>query len=115
MHRLTHPLVALAFAASSLLPMSSFAQATTEHDHGHASEASTASWTEGEVRKVDRESSKLTIKHGEIKHLDMPGMTMVFTVRDQGLLATLKPGDKIKFMVVSEGRKLIVTDIQSIR
>ena len=69
----------------------------------------------GEVKKIDLEAGKVTLKHGEIKHLDMPGMTMVFTVRDKGLLATVKPGDKIKFMAVSEGGKLIVTDIQPIR
>jgi len=115
MNLFTHFLVASAIAAGSLLPVGSFAQATAEHDHNHASTASAASLTEGEVRKVDQESSKVTIKHGEIKHLDMPGMTMVFTVRDKDLLATVKPGDKIKFMAVSEGGKLIVTDIQPIR
>lgn len=46
------------------------------------------------------------------KNLDMPGMTMVFTVRDKGQLAKFKPGDKVKFMVVQEGGKMIVTDIQ---
>lgn len=115
MNLFTHFLVASAIAAGSLLPVGSFAQATAEHDHNHASAASAASLTEGEVRKVDQESSKVTIKHGEIKHLDMPGMTMVFTVRGKVLLATVKPGDKIKFMAVSEGGKLIVTDIQPIR
>ena len=104
-----------ACAAGAALPLSGFAQAPSEHDHGHASAAPTAALTEGEVKKVDQESSKVTLKHGEIKHLDMPGMTMVFTVRDKGLLATVKPGDKIKFMAVSEGGKLIVTDIQPIR
>jgi Cu/Ag efflux protein CusF len=115
MNLFTHLRVASAFAVGALLPISSFAQASTEHDHSHASAASTAALTEGEVKKVDQESSKVTLKHGEIKHLDMPGMTMVFTVRDKGLLATVKPGDKIKFMAVSEGGKLIVTDIQPIR
>ena len=115
MNLFTHLLIASAFAAGSLLPMSSLAQATAEHDHSHGAAASAASLTEGEVKKVDQESSKVTLKHGEIKHLDMPGMTMVFTVRDKGLLATVKPGDKIKFMAVSEGGKLIVTDIQPIR
>ncbi len=114
MNLFTHYLVASVVAVGSL-PMSSFAQATSEHDHSHASAASAASLTEGEVKKVDQESSKVTLKHGEIKHLDMPGMTMVFTVRDKGLLATVKPGDKIKFMAVSDGGKLIVTDIQPIR
>jgi len=68
--------------------------------------------TEGEVKKVDIEAGKVTIKHGEIKHMDMPGMTMVFTAKDKNLLGKVKPGDKVKFMVVNEGGKMVVTDIQ---
>jgi Cu/Ag efflux protein CusF len=71
--------------------------------------------TDGEVKKVDPDNGKITLKHGDIKNLDMPGMTMVFTVRDKGQLTNLKPGDKVQFMVVQEGGKMIVTDIQSVR
>lgn len=70
---------------------------------------------EGEVRKVDLQAGKLTIRHGDIKHLDMPGMTMVFTVSDARLLANLKVGDKIRFMAVDDKGKLIVTEIQPVR
>ena len=41
---------------------------------------------EGEVRRVDKEGARVTIKHGEIRNLDMPPMTMVFQVRDKALL-----------------------------
>ena len=68
--------------------------------------------TNGDVRKVDQDAGKVTIKHGDIKHLDMPGMTMVFTAKDKSLLAKVKPGDKVQFMVVNEGGKMVVTDIQ---
>ena len=61
---------------------------------------------------MDLDNGKVTIKHGDIKHLDMPGMTMVFTAKDKGLLSNLKPGDKVKFMVVNEGGKMVVTDIR---
>ena len=37
---------------------------------------------------------------------------MVFTAKDKALLANLKPGNKIRFMVVNEGGKMVVTDIQ---
>ncbi len=59
-------------------------------------------------------TGKVTIKHGEIKHMDMPGMTMVFTAKDKkSLLAKVKPGNKVKF----HGRRtrageIVVTDIQ---
>jgi len=73
------------------------------------------SMTDGEVKKVDPDNGKITLKHGDIKNLDMPGMTMVFTVRDKGQLTNLKPGDKVQFMVVQEGGKMIITDIQPVR
>ena len=66
--------------------------------HHPAAAASAADMSEGEVRKVDKEAKKLTIRHGEIKSLDMPPMTMVFQVRDGALLDALKAGDKIRFV-----------------
>ena len=71
--------------------------------------------TDGEVKKVDLDNGKITLKHGDIKNLDMPGMTMVFTVRDKDQLTKFKPGDKVQFMVVQEGGKMIITDIQPVR
>jgi len=65
----------------------------------------------GEVRKVDVEASKITIKHGEIKSIDMPPMTMIFTVKNPALLDRAKVGDKIKFSVAREDGKLVVTEI----
>ncbi len=52
---------------------------------------------EAEVRKVDKDAKKVTLKHGPIKNLDMPGMTMVFQVRDVALLDKFVAGDKIIF------------------
>jgi Cu/Ag efflux protein CusF len=71
------------------------------------------SLTDGEVKKLDLETGKVTIKHSEIKHLDMPSMTMVFTAKNKNLLTDIKVGEKIKFMVANEGGKMIVTDIQT--
>ena len=67
----------------------------------------------GEVRKVDRDNQKITIKHGEIKSMDMPPMTMVFTVKDPALLEAAKPGDKVRFGVAREGGKFVVTAIEA--
>lgn len=52
---------------------------------------------EAEVRKVDKDASKITLKHGPIRNLDMPGMTMVFQVRDKALLDKVAAGDKVRF------------------
>lgn len=61
--------------------------------------ASAQPLTEGEVRKVDAAQKKITLKHGEIRHLDMPPMSMAFQVRDPALLAKVKAGDKVRFSV----------------
>ncbi len=71
-----------------------------------------ADMAQGEIRKVDMENKKITIKHGEIKSLDMPGMTMVFQVKDESLLGKAKAGEKIRFSVEKMGGALVVTDIQ---
>jgi uncharacterized cupredoxin-like copper-binding protein len=68
--------------------------------------------TEGEVRKVDKDAQKLTIRHGPIRNLDMPGMTMVFQVRDPAQLADLQPGDKIRFRAEHAGGAFVATEIQ---
>lgn len=68
--------------------------------------------TDGEVRKVDRENQKITLRHGEIKNLDMPPMTMVFVVKAPAMLDKLNTGDKVQFRAANEGGKLTVTEIQ---
>jgi Cu/Ag efflux protein CusF len=52
---------------------------------------------EGEVRKVDKAAGKISLRHGEIKNLDMPPMSMVFQVKDPSLLDKVKAGDKVRF------------------
>ena len=74
--------------------------------------AATGDMTDGEVRKVDMAQGKVTLKHGEIKNLDMPPMTMVFAVKDKAMLDKLKAGDKIKFKVVNDAGKFTVTEMQ---
>ena len=72
-----------------------------------------AEMADGEIRKVDIENKKITIKHGVIKNLDMPGMTMVFQVKDAALLSKAKVGDKIRFSAEQSGSALVVTEIEA--
>ena len=73
----------------------------------------TSHTTAGEVRKVDRESQKITLKHGEIKNLRMPGMTMVFQVKDAAMLDKVKPGDKVVFAAEKGNGGYVVTELQA--
>ena len=69
--------------------------------------------TEGVVRKLDLENRKITIKHGEIKNLDMPGMTMVFRLPPDISLDMLKPGDKVLFHLEKIDGAYVITDVQA--
>nr|WP_295774184.1 copper-binding protein [Rhodoferax sp.] len=71
-----------------------------------------ADMTNAEVRKIDKDAKKITLKHEAIKNLDMPGMTMVFQVKDASMLDKVQAGDKIKFKVSSEGGAYVVTAIE---
>jgi Cu(I)/Ag(I) efflux system protein CusF len=80
--------------------------------HAGAPAVAPADMADGEVRKVDKEAQKITIRHGVIKSLDMPAMTMVFQVRKPDLLDKVKAGDKIRFKAQQTGSAMVVTDIE---
>jgi Cu(I)/Ag(I) efflux system protein CusF len=67
---------------------------------------------EGEVKKIDLDAGKVTLKHGEIKNLDMPAMQMSFRVSDPAWLKTLQVGDKVKFSADKVGGQFTVTAIE---
>jgi Cu(I)/Ag(I) efflux system protein CusF len=71
-----------------------------------------AEWVSGEIRRLDPANHRLTIKHAEIKSLDMPPMTMVFQVRDPALFGDLKVGDSIQFQAQMEGTRYLVTSLR---
>jgi Cu(I)/Ag(I) efflux system protein CusF len=69
--------------------------------------------TDGEIRKVDKDAKKITIKHGPMPKFDMPAMTMVFQVKDPALLDKVKPGDKVSFEAEKLGGAFTVTKIEA--
>lgn len=108
--------IAVAFTAS--------AGANAADDHkGHAGHGGAArpvisaqagtAMTEGEVRKIDKAQGKITLKHGEIKNLEMPPMTMVFKVKDAALLDRVQQGDKVGFTADKIGGEYTVTGIEA--
>ena len=73
-----------------------------------------AALTDAEVRKVDKAAGKITLKHGEIKNLDMPPMTMVFGVKDKALLDKVQKGDQVVFAADKDATgEIVVTAIQA--
>lgn len=110
----------LLLAVTATAPVAGMAQQKADEHAGHHAAAQSgaaqadaaAGMAEGEVRRVDKEGARLTLKHGEIKNLDMPPMTMVFAVNDRAALDKLKVGDKVRFKAINDGGKYTVTEIQ---
>lgn len=106
--------LALAFA---LLPGWALA---TSHDHsGHgtpttqaAPAAASQDLSEGEVTRWDARANKVTIRHGELKNLGMPPMTMVFQLRVPAPAPSLKPGDKVRFRAEQDNGSFVVTELE---
>lgn len=114
--RTTHRLL-VASTVAGFVACSGPVLAQKEPDHSaHHSESTgktpAAEMSEGEVRKLDKANSKITLKHGPIRNLDMPAMTMVFLVPDATLLDKVKVGDRVRFAAANPGGKLTLTDIR---
>jgi len=84
-------------------------------DSASRASESPAQVAEGEIRKVDRDAKKITIKHGPLDKLEMPAMTMVFQVRDVALLKTVKAGDRVKFEAEKISGAFVVTKIEPVQ
>jgi Cu(I)/Ag(I) efflux system protein CusF len=100
-------LIASLLVSAVLLPATVLAQAAAPAATMEKSAMKDAA--EGEVRKVDKDAKKITLKHGPIKNLDMPGMTMVFQVKDVALLDKLAVGEKIMFTVEQQQGAMVIT------
>lgn len=114
----------LALAALLSLAPSAFAQGMDHgqmgsgHGAGHGPAANMPREmppVEAEVRRVDQDNGKVTLKHGEIKNMDMPPMTMVFNVRDKALLQGIAAGDKVRFTATHDKGQMWVESISVLK
>jgi Cu(I)/Ag(I) efflux system periplasmic protein CusF len=95
--------IAIAFLAAALQVAPALAD-----DKQHAG----ATLSDGEIRKVDKDAKKITIRHGPLQNLDMPAMTMAFQVKDPAMLDQVKAGDKVKFQAEKISGAFTVTKIE---
>lgn len=70
---------------------------------------------DGEVRRINPAGQEITLKHGDIKNLDMPPMTMVFKVKDPAQLDKLKAGDKVRFTADQINGTYTVLSIEAVK
>ena len=92
-----------------------FLQCSAAIADSHAPKASataTSEHAEGEVRKIDKDAGKITLKHGPIANLEMPAMSMVFRAKEAAMLDKVKVGDKVRFKAEKIQGALTVTEIE---
>lgn len=111
-----------AFAASigSVWAQTQGASSAEHGSHHPASSAApaqsgAAAMTDGEVRRVDRETGRITIRHGAIANLDMPPMTMVFRVKDPTVLERVKEGQAVRFAAERIDGAFTVTQLEPVQ
>ena len=103
------------FALIAALGLAAPALASDDHKMEHAGgahDAQAAPLSEGSVKKVDKAGGKITIKHGPLKNLGMPGMTMAFKTATADMLDQVKPGDTVRFLAESVDGAFTVTQIE---
>jgi Cu(I)/Ag(I) efflux system protein CusF len=93
-------------------PSSHVAQNSADSGHKGGVEGK---MVEGEVKKVDKDAGKITIRHGELKNLGMPAMTMVFRVKDPAMLDQVKAGDKVKFISEKVGGAFTLVQLENVK
>jgi Cu/Ag efflux protein CusF len=100
------------FAFASILSVGVAATAATNNASIKTTATQAADMTSGQVRKIDKETGKLTLKHERIASLNMPPMTMVFRVKEKSMLNALQVGDTILFKAVDKNGVLTITEIR---
>lgn len=103
---------AIAFSALGAATQAHAQQDMNMANHQGAHTAAQDAMSDGEIRKVDKQAGKLTIKHGELKNVGMAAMTMAFKVKDPAMLDKVKEGDKVHFVVEKIGGAFTVTAIE---
>lgn len=105
-----HALAALWFVAAGAVQAQPEAAAPAPQ-----AQAPAGTWTEGEVRKLDKAQGKLTLRHGPIANLQMPAMSMVFRVADLALLDAVREGDKVRFVAEQVNGVFTVRAIEALQ
>ena len=115
----THTMINIRISFMAAVAALAFACAATAQtsasDAPPTPQAAASDLADGEIRKVDKDNKKLTIKHGPLKSLDMPGMTMVFGVSDERMLDRFQAGDKVRFDAGKMDGRMVVVRIEAAR
>ncbi|MGZ9710174.1 copper-binding protein [Glaciimonas sp. GNP009] len=104
---------AMIIAVSLTMPFGAMAaEEIAKANTAEVPSADAAAMSTGEVKKIDKEAGKITIKHGPLANLEMPAMTMVFRVKDPVMLDQVKQGETVNFVAEKVNGALVVTKIE---
>ena len=110
---MTRQIAAVLLAGAFLAPLVYAEDA--HHKAGATIAQADTALSDGEIRKVDKDAKKITIKHGPLQNLDMPAMTMVFQVKDPAMLDQVRSGDRIKFAADKVGGAYVVNQLEVVK
>ena len=122
-HTTHNTLTALATLCLGLAWGQAHAQAADHSGHGsHGAQASantpaaadSQELSDGEVTRWNASTQKITLRHGELKNLNMPPMTMVFTLQDPSQASQIKVGDKVRFRAEQVNGGFVVTQLKAV-
>jgi Cu(I)/Ag(I) efflux system periplasmic protein CusF len=65
-----------------------------------------------EVKKVDKESGRVTLTHGEVKTLQIPATTMAYQVKDPGMFEMLSEGAKVRVVLAKSATGYMVVAVE---
>ena len=110
MKAIVHAVAALMIGVAA--PVMAQQAGHADHHSSAAENQVPATFVTGEVKKVDKEAGKITLKHGPIPNLEMPAMTMVFRAKDPSALDQLKVGDTLQFKAEKIDGNLTITEFK---
>ena len=79
------------------------------------SDAAAQVMTDGEVRRWDASTGKLTLRHAPITNLGMPAMTMVFVLQDKAAGDALSVGQRVRFHAERANGAMSITRLEVVR
>lgn len=66
----------------------------------------------GVIQQINQEKGVVTIKHGPLQGIVIPGMTMSFRVKNKAMLSNVQPLQKVDFELAHENGNYVITKIK---
>jgi Cu/Ag efflux protein CusF len=65
-----------------------------------------------EVKKIDKDTGKVLLSHGEVKSLSLPASTNVYDVRDPAMWSLLSEGAKVRVSLAKSAAGYVVVHVE---